>query len=201
MFIFDYDFSNMFMLMAIVSIIDFCMGVFFMEMVMLQESVFLVMGVDLIVCGDINLLLLLEYCEVFFFMEQINVDFYEVQFYDLLSIVMFVEFWFWDFGDGNMSNEVFFLYIYVVMGVYDVLLIIIVDICIVIFINLVYVEDFVFCDCDWNEYDLVCIEVVFGIVEFFEIFCYVECVGYSVDDIVDCSDNGFDFCEVFFIYE
>jgi PKD repeat protein len=75
------------------------------------------------------------------------------------------------------------------------------DTCSSTFSNPVYVDDFVPCDCDWNEYDPVCIEVAPGIVELWETLCYAECAGYSADDIVDCGDNGFDLCEAFFTYE
>ncbi len=200
-FTFDHDFSSMPTLTATVSTIDFCTGVFLTETVTLQESAPSATGVNLIVCGDINPPPPPEHCEAFFFMEQINADPYEVQFYDLSSTATPVESWFWDFGDGNTSNEASPLHTYAATGVYDVSLTITADTCTSIFTNPVYVEDFVPCDCDWNEYDPVCIEVAPGIVELFETLCYAECAGYSADDIVDCSDNGFDLCEPFFTYE
>lgn len=200
-FTFNHDFSDSPTLPATVSVVDFCTGVVLFETVVLLEDFPDATGVNLVVCSDINPPPPPENCHAFFFFEQIGVDPFEVQFFDLSSASSTVDSWSWDFGDGNTSNEASPIHTYAETGVYDVSLTITADSCSSTFSNPVYVDDFVPCDCDWNEYDPVCIEVAPGIVELFETLCYAECAGYSADDIVDCGDNGFDLCEAFFTYE
>lgn len=155
---------------------------------MLLEDFPIATGVELVLCSDINPPPPPAHCEAFFFFEQIDVDPYDVQFFNLSSTSEPVDSWAWDFGDGNTSNEPNPLHTYASPGEYTVsLTITAADTCTSTFTNPVHIDNFVPCDCDWNEYDPVCIEVAPGIVELFETFCYDQCAGYSADDIVDCG--------------
>ncbi|MEQ8704997.1 MAG: PKD domain-containing protein [Phaeodactylibacter sp.] len=200
-FTFEHDFSDSPTLPATVSVVDFCTGTVLFEALVLLEDFTSATGVDLIVCSDINPPPPPEHCEAFFFVEQIGVDPFEVQFFDLSSTSTPIDSWAWDFGDGNTSDEASPIHTYAATGIYEVSLSITSDTCTSTYTSPVFVDDFVPCDCDWNEYDPVCIEVAPGMVELFETFCYAQCAGYGVDDLVDCSDNGFDLCEAFFSYE
>lgn len=200
-FTFEHDFDAGPTLPATLSVVDFCTGVVVFESVMLLEDFPTATGVELVLCSDINPPPPPAHCEAFFFYEQLSVDPYEVQFFDLSSTSEPVDSWSWDFGDGSSSDEPAPVHTYADAGTYDVTLTVIADTCEATFTNVVFVDNFVPCDCDWNNYDPVCIEVVPGIVELFESLCYAQCAGYSAGDVVDCGDNGFDLCEAFFTYE
>lgn len=200
-FEFEHDFGDDIQLPGTISVVDFCTGEVQFEAVMLLENFPSATDVELVVCGDVNPPPPPEHCEAFFSYEQISTNPFEVQFYDLSSTSEPVESWFWEFGDGNTSTGAAPMHTYSAPGAYEATLTITADTCEVAFTSTVYVDAQVPCDCDWNVFEPVCIEVAPGVVELFETLCYAECAGYSADDIVNCADNGFEFCEAFFVYE
>ena len=69
------------------------------------------------------------YCQALFFFYMNPSNFYEIQFDDISYGDGFIQTWFWDFGDGQTSNQQNPLHIYSEQGTYDVLLSIIADPC------------------------------------------------------------------------
>lgn len=199
-FTFDYDFGDELTLPGAISVVDFCTGEVLFESVLFLEDFPSTDDVVLALCEGIDPPPPPQHCEAFFFYEQLSFDPYEVQFFDLSSTSAPIEEWAWDFGDGTTSNEPNPLHTYNGTGGFDVTLTIVSDTCESVYIGAVFIEDHLPCDCDWNNYDPVCIEVADGAVELFESFCYAECAGYTADNLVDCGDNGFYLCEAFFDY-
>mgnify|MGYP001794607705 CR=1 FL=1 len=46
------------------------------------------------------------------------------------------------------------------------------------------------CDCDFEELEIVCVEVEEGVIFSFPNACFAECEGFSTEDFVDCGDDG-----------
>ncbi len=200
-FEFEHDFGDDIQLPGTISVVDFCTGEVQFEVVMFLENFPSSTDVELILCSDIDPPPPPQHCEAFFSYEQISANPFEMQFYDLSSTSEPVESWFWEFGDGNTSTEAAPLHTYAAPGAYEATLTITADTCEAAFTSTVYVDTQVPCGCDWNVFEPVCIEVAPGVVELFETLCYAERAGYSAGDIVNCADNGFEFCEAFFVYE
>lgn len=138
-----------------------------------------------------------EECWAAFEYEYLTDDGHTVQFTDYSEGAVA---WFWDFGDGNFSEEQNPVHTYEEDGFYFVFLTITTeDGCVGFSENFVIVgegggED---CPCT-TEYEPVCVILDNGVVISFPNSCIAECEGYS--DYVECDGGGGEECWVTFDY-
>ncbi len=187
-----YDFSPALLLEATISVLDFCLGVDLQESFQLSPDAPQVTGVNFYVCEDIVPPPPPQQCQAFFTYELFSDNPLQVQFWDLSYSNTPIQSWTWDFGDGNNSTEPDPQHTYPAEGVYLVTLTIATDSCTAITSFDVVVGDDGPCDCDFSDYDPVCVAVT-GTDEpiFFVNACVAACEGFGPDDFVDCGDICF----------
>ncbi len=125
---------------------DFCTGE--VESFALDVVGGLEVEVDVFICDDITPPPPPEGCQAHFWYEQDYFQEFGVFFHDLSSTEAPVDTWFWEFGDGETSEEQNPFHLYEEPGVYTVTLTITADTCTSTIVQEIFVEDFVFEDCE-----------------------------------------------------
>ena len=170
---------------ATISTFDFCTGGN-------QEFAFdfggeftLFENVDFSVCTEVDPPDPTSDCEAFFEPTPLADSPNGYQFVDLSFSGSPILSWFWDFGDGNTSEEQNPIHVYENEGGYDVVLTITTDSCAATVIGTVWVPNDEGCNCP-EYYEPVCVEVNGDTIQFSNI-CFAECEGYSWDDLIECE--------------
>jgi len=195
----EHDFSQLPEVNLMVQAFDFCTGETLTESFELANGNNSVDNLIFKVCAGINPPPPPEGCQAFFFYEQTSADPYLVQFFDLSANSDETDSWAWDFGDGQSSTAPEPVHEYAEAGLYEVTLTTTSDTCSSTFALTVEVGDNLPCVCT-QEYAPVCVAVPSGETVVFPNACYAFCEGFGPEDFVNCSDNGYDFCQANFLY-
>ncbi|MEM8909481.1 MAG: PKD domain-containing protein, partial [Bacteroidota bacterium] len=123
-------------------------------------------------------------CHAYFNYEQDPNDPNTVSFTDLSTGATA---WFWDFGDGNTSEEQNPVHTYAESGWYEVVLIISGEDCTATTIQSILVGVPVDCNCDFELYPVCVVDSISGTILPFLNPCLAECAGYTEEDFVDCE--------------
>ena len=187
-FEFEYDFINIDEIDMVAQTFDLCTGEIMYQQFTVQASDPNIEGIVFMVCADINPPPPPTGCDAFFGWEQVESDPNLVQFYDLsyTDNDQGPDAWFWDFGDGNTSDEQEPLHEYADQGDYDVVLTVVYDTCVSTVVQPVHVTDLGFCNCEY-VFDPVCVVFPDGTTIPFINECEAICAGFG-DDVEITED-------------
>jgi PKD repeat protein len=189
----EYDFINGDAIDIAVQVFDLCTGEMLSQQFTVEASNPIVEDVFFTVCSDINPPPPPTGCEAFFGWEQVESDPFLVQFFDLsyTDNEEGPDAWFWDFGDGNTSDEQEPLHEYAEEGDYDVILTVVYDTCVSTVVQPVHVTDLGFCNCEY-VFEPVCVVFPDGTTIPFINECEALCAGFGDDVEIteDCEGDG-----------